>query len=508
MSHSRRLFLKNSAQLAALAATSTAPLAALSASTLFTGKKPPPATTSGIQIGADSFVDEGTEKVLDILEEKGAVNTLYLSTFTYDRGITGRPGPGKNYPGHGVEASDKNYFHGGNYATPHAPYYTKTAIKGEKLKAPDLGDLDILTEVLPRAKKRGMKVICSIQDGFNYPEDLGFVKDMAEVDLQGRKSGALCFFQPDVREFWKSVAVDLCSSYPIDGVLLFNERNGPLLNAIGVSHAQGIDAAKVTCFCPHHERAAKAHGIDFDRAKEGYRRLNQFVQNSLNNQRPSDGYYVGFERLLLTYPEIMAYNQLFDVGKTQILKDIYTAVKSIRKDLEVGFHIEHTNSFNPLYRASRDYSELAAMADFLKVVVYNNCGGERYVSFINNICQTVFRDVPPGELMKMNNHLLNYSNEAPIEELAAAGLSPDYVLRETQRAKAGVAGKCSILPGIDINIPTGDKSRKASPEDTYAATLSAFKGGADGVILSRKYSEMRLENLAAAGRAVRDAGKN
>lgn len=283
-----------------------------------------------------------------------------------------------------------------------------------------------------------------------------------------------------------------------------------------MSHAQGIDAARVTCFCPWHEKAAKAHGIDFQRAKEGYRKLNQYVQNSLNNQRPSDGYYVEFERLLLNYPEIMAYNQLFDTGKQQILKDLYIAVKSIRKDREVGFHIEHTNSFNPLYRASRDYVELAAMADFLKVVVYNNCGGERYVSFINNICQTVFKDVPPGELMKMNNHLLNYSNEAPIEELAAAGLSADYVLRETQRAKAGIGGaagvegaagvaaKCKILPGIDVNIPTGDKSRKASPQDTYAATLSAFKGGADGVILSRKYSEMRLENLAAAGRAIRE----
>jgi hypothetical protein len=484
-----------------------------------------PAPTSGIQIGADSFVDEGTEKVLDILEEKGAVNTLYLSTFTYDRGITGRPGPGKNYPGHGVEASDKNYFHGGNYATPHAQYYTNTAIKGGKLKAPDLGSLDILAEVLPKAKKRGMKVICSIQDGFSYPDDLSFAKDFAEIDLQGRKGGAMCFFQPDVREFWKSVAVDLCSSYPIDGVMLFNERNGPLLNAIGVSHAQGIDAAKVTCFCSWHEQAAKAHGIDFQRAKEGYRKLNRYVENSLNNQRPSDGYYVEFERLMLNYPEIMAYNQLFDFGKQQILKDLYMAVKSVRPTLEVGFHIEHTNSFNPLYRASRDYAELATMADFLKIVVYNNCGGERYVSFINNICQTVFKDVPPGELMKMNNHLLNYSNEAPIEELAAAGLSADYVKRETQRAKAGVAAaagagtsgagtsgagsgvaaKCRILPGIDINIPTGEKSRKALPEDTYAATLSAFKGGADGVILSRKYSEMRLENLAAAGRAIRES---
>ena len=39
----------------------------------------------GIQIGAVSFLDEGTEKVLDILEERGAVNTLFLAVFTYGR---------------------------------------------------------------------------------------------------------------------------------------------------------------------------------------------------------------------------------------------------------------------------------------------------------------------------------------------------------------------------------------------------------------------------------------
>lgn len=200
MSHSRRKFIKNSATLAALAGTGLlAGLAALGQPAL-QGRQdsrdaagqpasPKVQSTNGIQIGADSFADEGTEKVLDILQEKGAVNTIYLSTFTYDRGITGRPGPGKNYPDHGIEASDNNYFHGGNYATPHAQYYTATAIKGEKLKAPDLGNLDILAEVLPKAKQRGMKVICSIQDGFNYPEDTGFAKGFAEIDLQGRKGG-------------------------------------------------------------------------------------------------------------------------------------------------------------------------------------------------------------------------------------------------------------------------------------------------------------------------------
>ncbi|MGI8637985.1 MAG: hypothetical protein ACR2KZ_21520, partial [Segetibacter sp.] len=407
--------------------------------------------TIGIQIGPDSFVDEGTDKVLDILQQRGAVNTLYLSTFTYDRGITGRQTSVATLPDHGLAESAERFFHGGNFATPHAQFYKNTAIKGEQLKAPDFGKLDILTEVLPKAKKRGMKVVCSVQDGFNYPDDMPFVKDFAEVDLQGRKSGAMCFFQPDVREFWKAVATDLCSSYPIDGILLFHERNGPLLNAIGVSHHQAIDSAGVTCFCEYHQKAAEQHGIDFKRAKEGYNMLNRYVRNSLDGKRPSDGYYVEFARLLQQYPEIMAYNQLFDLGKHQVLKEVYTAVKGVRKNLEVGFHIEHTNSFNPLYRAARSYEELASMADFLKVVVYNNCGGEHYRNFIRNISSTVFRDVPPAELMLMNNHLLNYANEASSDDLPMAGLSPYYVLRETQRAKQGVKGKSLILPGIDIN---------------------------------------------------------
>jgi hypothetical protein len=134
-------------------------------------------------------------------------------------------------------------------------------------------------------------------------------------------------------------------------------------------------------------------------------------------------------------------------------------------------------------------------------VAYNNCGGERYVQYIDNVGSTVFRDVPKAELMRFNNYLLNYA-EKSYDELAGSGFSADYVYRETQRALAGVQGKCRILPGIDIGIPTRASSRKASPEDTYDATLAALRAGAHGVILSRKYSEMRLENLAAAGRAV------
>lgn len=499
-SNSRRGFLKNSAALATLA--TAGPFAGLS---IVNAAEPSPESGQiiGIQVGPDSFVDEGTEKVLDIFQKRGAVNTIFLTTFTHGQGLAGRQTK-ETLHDHGAPDSDGKPFYGGNFATPHPEFYRNTVLND--MRAPDFGNLDIVAEVLPAAKKRGMKVFCCVEDQFR--SERPGVKEVAEVDLQGRKTNTLCLFHPDVRKFWVGLVTDLCTSYDIDGILFFNEHNGPLISAIGASHSQTIASSRVTCFCEHHRKAAKEHGIDIDRAKQGYLKLDQFVQSSLKDQRPSDGYYVEFQRLLLEYPEIVAYDQLFDIGKHQVLDEVKAAVKGVRKNLQVGFHIEHVNSFNPFFRATRSYNDLADKADFLKVVVYNNCGGERYANFIRNIGSTLFRDVPKEELMRFNNHLLNYGNEAKLDELATVGLSPDYVFRETQRALAGVHGKCAILPGIDIGIPVGKNSRKASPDDTYAATLAAFKAGAQGIILSRKYSEMPLANLDAAGRAIREGMKN
>jgi len=494
----RREFLTSTVGLGALAVV--APLAELRT---FGAESSPKRKSIGIQVGAVSFVDEGTDQVLEILQERAAIDTIYLTTFTYGRGLAGRQIPGQLFPDHGSQESDEKTFHGGNYATPHPEFYQDTALK--QTRAPDHGDLDIVATVLPAAKKRGMRVICSIEDVFR--SDLPGVKGLQEIDLAGRKTGTLCLCHPEVRAFWTGLATDLCKSYDLDGILFFNERNGPLLNALGASHAQSIASSRVTCFCEYHQQAAKEGGIDFERAKQGYQKLDAFIQAALKAQRPSDGYFVEFWRLLVEWPEIVAWDKLFDATKHQVLKEVRSAVKEVRPGLDVGFHIEHVNSFNPIFRATRSYAELAEMADFLKVVVYNNCGGERYANFIRNVGSTVFRDVPKEELLRFNNHLLNYGDEASLDALATAGLSPDYVFRETERALAGVQGKCKVLPGIDIGIPTGKNSRKASPEDTYAAVSAALKAGAHGLILSRKYSEMQLANLAAAGKSVRDAEK-
>src|SRR6476469_5516525 len=125
---SRRAFIKNSATLTALAAAS--PLVGLSPlDAIAEAKQPVDNMMHGIQIGAVSFVDEGVEKVLDIMQKRGAINTLFLTTFTHGRGLAGRQIPGQPFPDHGSQESDEKTYHGGNFATPHAEYYKNTVLK-------------------------------------------------------------------------------------------------------------------------------------------------------------------------------------------------------------------------------------------------------------------------------------------------------------------------------------------------------------------------------------------
>ena len=177
----------------------------------------------GIQVGAISFVDEGTEKVLDVLQERAGVNTLFLAVFTYGRGIAGRQIPGQPLPDHGKQEYDLN-FHGGNFATPHPQYYKNTVIKDTR--APDHGNLDILAEVLPAAKKRGMKVICWLEDVFRT--DLPNIEKVQERDLYGRNAETLCVNNPDYRNFFTGLVEDYARSYDIDGIMWGSERQGAL----------------------------------------------------------------------------------------------------------------------------------------------------------------------------------------------------------------------------------------------------------------------------------------
>ena len=451
----------------------------------------------GIQIGAVSFVDEGVEPVLDILQSKGSVNTLFLAAFTYGRGIAGRQVPGQPLPDHGKQQYDTDTFHGGSYASIHGQYYANTPLKN--LRAPDLGSFDLFASVLPASRKRGMKNIAWFEDVFR--SDIPSVDQVQEKDVHGRNAGTLCFNNPGYHNFLLDLVEDYARSWDLDGIMWGSERQGAFANAL-----RGNDPGRVTCFCEHCQKKATARGINVARAREGFGALEKFVRDSRAGKAPVDGGYVELWRLMLRYPELLAWENLWHDSLRETYKAIYDKVKSVKPSMGVGWHIWHTNSFSAVYRAEQDLQVIAPYSDFLKIVIYNNCGGERLAGFVESLARTQYGGVPADDLLQFHYHVLGYKNEGSITQIPHTGLSSDYVLRETKRARAGLAGtKTQLWPGIDIDIPTAADHSKCSPNGVHDAVKAAFDGGADGVILSRKYSEMKLTNLAGGGQAVRGA---
>lgn len=471
-----------------------------------------------MQIGAVSFVDEGVEPVLDTLAERAGVNALFLATPTWTRGTGGRQIPGFPVPDHGNPEYDLDW-RGGNYATVHPEYYGNTVL-GAAGRAPEHPGLDLFETVQSAAAERGIKSYAWIEES-GYAAELRSYPNFPKVlenDAWGRPASRPCFNNPDYRNWHLSIVEDYAKSYPLDGLAWCSERPGPL-NLL----MQGpVSPSDISCFCRHCADFARSRGIDVQRALQGYRELIGWNQAVTMGTRPSDGAFVAFWRILLHYPEVLAWQTLWTDSQRQIYRDIYGVAKACSPDIQVGWHIYHNISFSPFYRADQDYAETGLFSDFVKVVIYNNCAGPRFYTWIQNISRALFADAEPEDVYPLMLKLLDL-DEGAFDQLPQSGFSADYVRRETARAVSGIQGRAAIYPGIDIDIPTGPPPHpeltkatehgwddvtgevtRCTPESVRDAVRAAFTGGADGVVLSRKYSEMKLDNLSGVGWALKE----
>jgi hypothetical protein len=168
---------------------------------------------------------------------------------------------------------------------------------------------------------------------------------------------------------------------------------------------------------------------------------------------------------------------------------------------------QRITTFNPYLRAQYDYERLRGICDWVKPVVYNIAAGTRFGGWFAELLHTnILRDASLEEVVNGLYKILHY-DEAPLAELPARGFSPDYVRQETARMAAALNGQARLIPGIGVGVPPDPGAKAVEPQDVRAAIQGAFEGGADGVLLSRMYTEMTLENLAAAGETVRRLGK-
>jgi hypothetical protein len=125
-------------------------------------------------------------------------------------------------------------------------------------------------------------------------------------------------------------------------------------------------------------------------------------------------------------------------------------------------------------------------------------------------CRHIFRDLPPEQVLSFFYAIAGHSQdtEPPFVRLAEAGLSPEYVHRETKRAVDAVAGSAAVYPGIAIDIPRGSgwgtEAAPSDPDEIHQAVCRAHDAGASGLVVCREYEEMHEPSLRAIGSAIVD----
>jgi hypothetical protein len=465
----------------------------------------PPAVFNAIQMGPHTMLDEGIERCLDLIQETAAINALMIYSHTYHGDIR-KPAP-LLAADHGVPPRDmRNRQLPAVWVKPHEQYYRNTTLRHQIPDSSlDYAARDLFQEVQEPARRRGMKIYARILEGPS-PTIQNFSR-VSTRDVYGKPLRVACWNHPEYRAWWNGTVEDLFRSYRLDGFQWGAERMGPLMNVISPWN----DAAPA-CFCEFCVARGKDKGIDPERARKGFEELYVYVRGMMNGKpRPADGVFVGFLRVMIRYPEILAWEYQYRQSREEVQAGMYRTIKAIKPEADVGWHVDHQpSSWDLVYRAEMPYAEMAPYSDFIKFIAYHDVLGPRIrYWYLERFQKTILGELSLEESLDLYYALFGYDKkvEPKLDELANKGFSPDYVLRETKRSVASAEGKTKIYTGIGFDVPWGNQHIEADPDAVYQCVMKAFEAGANGIVVSREYEEMRVPNLRAVGRAIRELSR-
>ncbi|HTB61963.1 MAG TPA: hypothetical protein VK737_00110 [Opitutales bacterium] len=509
---SRREFVRTTALAAGAVSTG---LALPSTRVAEDAPTPKPAVTKpmiGFQAESSYLLQYGIARFFDDVQTRANVNTLFLHCNLFQPSW---------------EGLDRSTSPAGNFATAHPQYYQDVHMKPQALSGRDASLPETMAQITAETKKRGIKIYPWMEEDNRAQPNIIGMDELYEIDLYGRRTtahpGGPCLNNPYFRNLITAQVEDFIRSYDVDGLQRGSERQGPLGNALGTwHHGAKSDPGHTSCFCEYCAAKAAKQGIDFGRVQAAFRALEPYVRAGRAGQRPRDGYFVAFWRLLLKYPELLAWENFWATSMREMQREFYAKAKSIRPDVQIGFHIWQNVSFSPFYRAEQDYQLYTEYADFLKPALYDNPAAERMVSFVYSVTQNVFGDVPLPQMLDVEYHIMdlqeksfaeivpdgaNYENQLSNLGVNATprgpfpGFSGDYVYRETKRTVDAVAGsKTQVCPGLGIDVQDKNSTR----ESVRDAVQAIFRAGGTGMVISTSHAAMRPENLSAVGATLRE----
>ena len=493
----RRTFIES---MAAVVAAATADTPSVSAAGPLPSEVVPAATFNGIQMGPHTILDEGIDRTLDLIADTAAINAVMPYSHAYNAALVK---PLRDRADHGVPLRDNT---GRRFplvwVRTHDEYYTGTVLRHPPRRPDDEhAGRDLFAELVDPARRRGMKIYARVLESPAMSRTVTNYSKVVTRDVNDRPTNVACWNHPDYIGFWAGTVEDLFRSYDIDGLQWGAERMGPLMNVISPWNND-----PPACFCEHCRARAQAAGIDPERARQGYRLLHEYVQGQMAGApHPPEGMFGGFLRLLIRYPEILAWEFQYRLGREAICAAMYERAKRVKPSAEVGWHVDHQpSSWDLVYRAEMSYAEMAPHTDFVKIIAYQNVLSPRIRDwYLPRFQKSILGEVPLATSLELYYELFGYDKalEPSLAELGKRGFTSDYVFRETRRSVASAGGKTKIYTGVGFDVPG---SPADTPDAVHEAVVKSFEAGAHGIVVSREYEEMKPDHLRAVGRAFRE----
>ena len=173
-----------------------------------------------------------------------------------------------------------------------------------------------------------------------------------------------------------------------------------------------------------------------ERARKGYEELFVYVRGLMAGSRASpDGVFTGFVRILLRYPEILAWEYRSRCRREEVMQAMYAAAKAVKPSAQIGWHVDHQpSSWDIVYRAELSYEEMAPYSDFIKFIAYHDVLGPRIRWwYLDRLQKTVLAELPLEDSLTCTTICSGTTGRAnrSMDRLEPDGMSPDYVARET-----------------------------------------------------------------------------
>jgi len=445
-----------------------------------------------VQVNATSLIDEGTERVLDLFQEAAAANVVMLSVHGFNPEVIDRP---PTYSGHGAKGPHRSA--GGTFTIPDPEHYRGLPLGDARVKEPFFQGFDALAETHRAAQERGMSVHLYILESAStggLQRTVAGWSRLLEIDLLGRRSSLPCINNPVYRDWKLALIEDLYTSYEFDGLLWGVERWGPLHST--------LTGSVPSCFCSHCESIARNTGLDWKRVVNAYRALGEAMTKWRGGGPRTQSTFIEFMRIVLAHPEILAWEQLWTDRYLSLHREVYGVAKWLCPERKFGLGLWHYYFINPLLRAEWDLREFAQSADYIRPILYHVPEGTRIKQFLNALGEGAFSAFPKQGLLEAFARMIDMPLP-PYREVVSQGLPADFVASGVEMVRRDAGCEIPIYAGIGLDVRQQGLRRPMRPEDTSAAVAAAIRAGADGVVASRNYSEMKIKNLKAFGNAVR-----